>query len=136
LRRKFDELVDTALPSLLCSKPINLILDATFFSRSDGVLVFRSNQKNLHWQFIESETLLEINQGLDELERKGYQFQSVVLDGRRGVIKLFEQRYPNLPIQLCQFHQAQIVRRHTTNNPKTECAKALKLLMQCITEVT
>jgi len=36
---------------------------------------------------------------------------------------------------MCQFHQSQIIRRYTTNNPKTSCAKDLKALMRCITEV-
>lgn len=103
LQRKFDELPDVSPPDLLFSEPINLIVDATFFSRSDGVLVFRAERKNVHWQFIQSETLHEINQGLDELDRKGYCFQSIVLDGRRGVIKLFEQRYPGYLFSFANF---------------------------------
>ncbi len=118
------------------STPINLIVDATFFSRSDGVLVFRANGKNLYWQFIESESIKEMTQGLDVLDAMGYQFKSVTIDGRRGMIKLFEARYPSLPIQLCQFHQAQIIRRYTTLNPKTDCAKELKAIMTCLTQVT
>lgn len=77
----------------------------------------------------------EIAKGLDVLDKKGIQFKSVTLDGRRGVIKLFEARYPNIPIQLCQFHQAQIIRRYTTNNPKLPCAIELKALMVFLTEV-
>ena len=115
--------------------PVNLLLDATFFSRSDGVLVFRAHQRNLHWRFIQSETLEEIACGLDVLNDLGFQFNSVTLDGRRGVIKLFEARYPGLPIQLCQFHQAQIIRRYTTNNPKTFCGQNLKAIMRCLTKV-
>jgi len=40
-----------------------------------------------------------------------------------------------MPIQMCQFHQAQIIRRYTTNNPKTECGIELKAIMNCLTEV-
>ena len=49
------------------------------------------------------------------------------------MIQLFERRYPHLPIQLCQFHQTQIIRRYTTNNPKTDCGLALKTLMYELT---
>lgn len=69
------------------------------------------------------------------LEQRGYQLKSVAIDGRKGVIRLFETRYPTLPIQLCQFHQAQIIRRYTTNRPKTECGQALKCLMAMLTQV-
>lgn len=121
-------------PSLLFHQPINLLLDATFFSRRDGVLVFRAQQKNLHWRFVSTESVEEISLGLNHLERLGYTFKSVTLDGRRGVIQLFQAHYPHLPIQLCQFHQAQIIRRYTTNNPKTMCGIELKLLMSVLTD--
>lgn len=97
------------------------------------MLVFRANQKNLHWRFIESESLAEVAVGLDHLDQLGYRFQSVILDGRKGMIQLFERRYPHLPIQLCQFHQTQIIRRYTTSNPKTDCGLALKTLMYELT---
>jgi len=121
---------------LFTTEPVNLIVDATFFGRTDGVLVFRVNKKNIYWRFIQSETIKEVSQGLDALDKLGYRFKSVTLDGRKGIIKLFESRYPGIPIQLCQFHQTQIIRRYTTNNPKTTCGKELKLVMHCITETS
>lgn len=135
MQRQFDQLYLESPKTIVPLESVNLVVDATFFSRSDGVLVFRASQRNLHWRFIISETLAEITAGLNVLEQQGYHFKSVTLDGRRGVIKLFEQRYPGLPVQLCQFHQAQIIRRYTTNNPKTACGLALKILMQCLTQV-
>lgn len=114
--------------------PINLIFDTTFFSRHDGVLVFRADGKNLYWRFVESETVEVIADSLNVLDQAGYRFKSITIDGRKGVIHLLEARYPGLPIQLCQFHQAQIVRRYTTNIPKTECGQALKTLMNFLTK--
>ena len=136
LQRHFDALVIKSIIPVAPKESVNLVIDATFFSRSDGVLVFRAQQRNLHWQFITSETLAEIALGLDQLDNHGYQFKSVVLDGRKGVIQLFEARYPGIPIQLCQFHQAQIIRRYTTNNPKTKCGYALKAIMHHLTETS
>ncbi len=124
--------IEAVFPNVT-SKPLNLILDATFFSRTDGVLVFRANQINLYWRFIETESLKEISAGLEVLDQAGYQWCSITIDGRRGAIKLCEARYPGVPIQLCHFHQAQIIRRYTTNNPKTDCGKALKKLMGQLT---
>lgn len=135
LQRHFDAFeVDVVMP-LAPRHAINLLLDATFFARTDGVLVFRSNQVNLYWRFVVSETLAEISAGLDALEAQGYQFQSAIIDGRQGVIQLFLKRYSGIPIQLCQFHQTQTIRRYTTNNPKTDCGRDLKALMQQLTLV-
>lgn len=134
LQRHFDQLTIDATTKRLFDMPINLIVDATFFSRSDGVFVFRANRKNIYWQWITSETLKEMACALDRLDQLGYRFKSVTLDGRKGMIKLFQARYPGLPIQMCQFHQTQIIRRYTTNNPKTACGKELKAIMRCLTD--
>lgn len=136
LQRHLDGLEIKAVIPAAPSEPVNLILDATFFSRSDGVLVFRAAGRNLHWRFIESETIAELAAGLTELEQHGYRLQSVTIDGRRGVIQLFSQRYPGLPIQLCQFHQIQTIRRYITNKPKSDCGKALKKLTYRLTNTT
>ena len=70
------------------------------------------------------------------MDEAGYKFKSFTIDGRRGVIKLLQARYSNTPIQLCHFHQTQIIRRYTTNQPKTNCGKELKQLMYSLTTDT
>ena len=135
--RKYFDTFKLSLPNLKASaEPINLIFDATYFSRSDGVLVFRANKENIFWQLITSETLRVIADSLDILENRNYHFQGFVIDGRKGVINLLKSRYPTVPIQLCHFHQAQIIRRYTTNRPKTACGKELKYLMSFLTTYT
>ena len=89
---------------------------------------------SLYWRFMQSETVAEMARAIDFLEANGYRLKSVTLDGKRGMINLFKQRYPGLPIQMCQFHQTQIIRRYTTNNPKTACGKELKSIMRCLTD--
>jgi hypothetical protein len=113
LQRCFNQINITPCLPCLDKTALNLIFDATFFSRIDGVLVFRANRRNLHWRFIHSESLKEIALGLDSLEVLGYRFKSFTIDGRKGVIQLLNARYSS-PIQLCHFHQIQIVRRYTT----------------------
>lgn len=113
---------------------INLIADATFFGRTDGVLVLRANRTNLYWRFLQTETVAEMRHAIAFLKTNGYRLKSVTLDGKRGMINLFKQYYPDLPIQMCQLHQAQIIRRYTTNNPKTACGKELKAIMRCLTD--
>jgi hypothetical protein len=48
------------------------------------------------------------------LEKKGYTLKAIVLDGRPGVRQLFS----DIPVQMCHFHQKQIITRYLTNNPK------------------
>lgn len=136
LQRDFDKFIPTSFFPIPSTELVNLIADATFFSRSDGVLIFRANAQNIYWHFIESETLKEMTLGLDAVDTMGWRFKSVTLDGRKGVIKLFAARYLGIPIQLCQFHQAQTIRRYLTNKPKTICGQRLKNVMACLTQTT
>lgn len=135
LRKYFDGLMFPVNPMNSGNKKITLIFDATFFGRTDGLLVFRAQQKNLFWKSIRSETIKIIAECFDYLDQQGARFNSFTIDGRKGVIQLLKTRYPDVPIQLCQFHQAQIIRRYTTNNPKLACAIELKGLMRFLTEV-
>jgi hypothetical protein len=134
LQRQFDTLpIEKHFPSIN-NKLINLVADATFFGRTDGVLVLRAERTNVYWRFIHSETVAEMSHAIDFLKSKGYRLKSVTLDGKRGMINLFKQCFPDIPVQMCQFHQAQIIRRYTTNNPKTDCGKELKAIMHCLTD--
>lgn len=113
------------------NKNINLVFDGTFFSRNYGFLIYRANSKNIHYRKIESEKIEYIKEDLLYLSNEvGYAFKSFTIDGRRGVIQLLKRIFPNTPIQMCQFHQQQIVRRYNTNNPKTDCGIELKELMK------
>jgi hypothetical protein len=47
---------------------------------------------------------------------------AVVLDGRPGVRQLFA----DIPVQMCHFHQKQIITRYPMNNPKLEAGMELK----------
>ncbi len=112
---------------------VNLIFDATFFTRKQGVLVFRANGKNIFYRIIDSEKICYIEESLIYLSTLGYRFKSFTIDGRKGVFSMLERLFPIVPIQLCQFHQAMIIRRYTTLNPQTECGIDLKILMKTLT---
>lgn len=115
----------------IVNKPINLVFDGTFFSRSYGFLIYRANSRNIYYRKIQSEKIEYIREDLVYLSNElGYIFKSFTIDGRRGVIQMLKQTFPNTPIQMCQFHQKQIIRRYTTNNPQTSCGIDLKELMK------
>jgi hypothetical protein len=84
---------------------------------------------------IEYENVSIIEECLEHIENKlNYSFISFTVDGRRGIIELLKEKYKSqIPIQLCQFHQSQMVTRYITNNPKLLCSIELKELMKTLT---
>ena len=44
----------------------------------------------------------------------GYKVVAIVSDGRKGLI----QSFGLIPVQMCQFHQVDAIRRYITKNPK------------------
>lgn len=129
LRRAFDRLTPPAHERLPPAEPVALTFDGTFFGRGYGLLIYRAQGRNIHWQEIENERLADIEAGLLHLKERGWQFSSVTLDGRKGAISLLEKHFPGVPVQLCLFHQKAIVRRYLTGRPKTPCGKELQALV-------
>jgi hypothetical protein len=108
-------------------QPIVAIADVTFFRRSLGICVLRSPhlKKNLYVQEVDHETVDVYRQGRIALEQMGYTLQAIVLDGRPGVRQVF----CDIPVQMCHFHQKQIITRYLTRNPKLPASAELKRLI-------
>lgn len=69
-------------------------------------------------------------QGRLELEKEGYTIRAIVLDGRPGVRQIFN----DIPVQMCHFHQKQIITRYLTNNPKLQASIELKRITTTLCE--
>ena len=104
-----------------------IVMDTTYFRRTFGVMVWRCphRKKNLLWRFTPYETLEGYIRGVQELEEQGWNVIGVVCDGRRGLFQAFP-----VPVQMCHFHQAQIVTRYVTKNPKLQAGQELQALMR------
>lgn len=105
---------------------IVLIVDTTYFSQF-GLMVFRSSnlKKNLHWKIVDHETNEEYQRGIETLLHDGWEIRAIVADGKPGLGNLF----PEIPFQLCQFHQFQTVTRYISKNPKLIASQELRQLM-------
>jgi len=103
-----------------------MVADVTFFNRIYGFIVFRSPKlkKNLYFKLIPYETILEYYLGRAAIEKQGFRLSAIVLDGRTGVRKIFA----DIPIQMCHFHQKQIIQRDLTLRPKLEAGIELKAI--------
>lgn len=115
-------------------RSVTLVVDATYFGREYGVLVARdpNAKENLYCAELRHETKLEYTLLRKNIESLGYTIQAVVLDGRRGIPKVFE----GIPVQICQYHQWSIVRRALTTRPKLESHKALLAITRLIAKST
>jgi hypothetical protein len=111
-----------------------VIMDTTYFGRSFGVMVFKNSLDGvvLYKQYVRYETNALYLAGISEICRRGISVQGIVCDGRQGLFGLFD----DIPIQMCQFHQIQIVQRYLTRKPKTQAATELKKLTLKLTKQT
>jgi len=129
VQRKLDEVKVKSIVKLN-PQPLVAVLDTTFFSRQSGLTVFREPnlKKNIWWKFVDYERVRTYEMGRKHLERNGFAIQAVVLDGKRGVREAFS----DIPVQMCHFHQKQIVRRYLTNKPKLEASIELKKIVSTL----
>jgi hypothetical protein len=129
IRKYFDQIKTEAKPLVFQGEEINLTFDTTFFKRRFGAMIYRSDGENLRCTFVSTEKLEYYLIDLFELSKQ-FKFKSFTIDGRRGLIQLLQNYFPNTPIQICHFHQVAIVTRYITRKPKTECGQELyKLIM-------
>lgn len=105
------------------------VFDATHIGE-DILLVARAPalKTNLGWAWIQSETK-ETYSGLRTfVESKGFTLTAVVLDGRTGIPRVFE----DIPVQICQFHQLKTIKKKLTLRPETEAGQELLSLAFCL----
>ena len=98
-------------------------MDTTYFGRDFGVMVLMDSisEQALFVGEVKHESNALYSAALNALQKKGIEIQSIVCDGRKQLLQLF----PDIPTQLCQFHQVKTIGRYLTRNPKTAAGKAL-----------
>jgi len=101
----------------------NVLMDTTYFGRTFGIMVFKDSLTGqiLYKQYVKQETNKLYFSGIEEITRRGIKIQSIICDGRKGLLHLFE----GIPIQMCNFHQVAIIRRYLTKKPKMQASKEL-----------
>ena len=130
LQKAFDSLnFPQGLLHPIPSRPINLLIDATFFGREYGYLCFHDTEHIIWFKEIKTENVAELREGLYALKKAGYSFKSVTIDGRSGYYNNIKKVLGPVPIQMCLYHQKAIVRRYITDRPKTLCGQELKSLL-------
>lgn len=135
LQRRFDALryVPRMLPP--APTPVSVVCDTTFFGRKYGVLLFRSEGKTLWWRFVLRETAAETRAGLQQLMEAGWGIQAITVDGKHSTLSMLRKHYPHIPVQLCQYHVIQGLRRILGPRPATEFGQELLALALQLTHL-
>ena len=107
-------------------------MDTTYWGRNFGVMLFKDaiSKENLLKYYVKNETNKLYQQGIKELQSKGYTVLAIVCDGRRGLLSSFG----NIPVQMCQFHQSAIIRRYITKKPRLQASIELNKLVRLMTK--
>ena len=108
-----------------------VVMDTTYFGRGFGVIIFRDPNRriNLYWQYVIYETVDAYRQGIEHIISQGCSVSGIVCDGKKGLFSAF----PGIPIQMCQFHQKQIITRYLTCNPKLQAGIELQKIVDSMT---
>lgn len=108
--------------------------DCTFFGRAYGFIVFRALEikKNVYVRSLMYETVADYQRGRMAIQRQGFKIKAIVLDGRPGVRAVFS----DIPIQMCHFHQKQLIQRYLTLHPKLDAGIELKAIVDTLTVTT
>lgn len=101
-------------------------LDVTYWGRGFGVLLALDNKTGspLYMTFVKSETVKDYEEAVSSITERGYSIRGLIIDGKQALFKTFS----DYPIQMCQFHMKQIVKRYLTQNPKMQASRSLKEL--------
>ena len=108
-------------------------MDVTYWGHNFGVFlaIDSATGKVLYMAFVKNEMIQDYKNAIESITERGYIIQGIIIDGKQHLFKIFS----NYPIQMCQYHMIQIVKRYLTNNPKMHVSKELKELIGRLTTI-
>lgn len=109
-------------------------LDVTYWGHNRGVMLALDDTTNkpLYVTFVKSETTQDYRTAIDAITAACYTIKGIIIDGKKALFKEFK----DYPVQMCQFHMLQIVRRYLTGNPKMKASIDLMLIMREMKHLT
>ena len=109
-------------------------MDTTYFGHQWGVMILYDarSKRALMVVAVERETNALYTQAVAALREKGVVIQSIICDSKSGLLGSF----PDIPVQMCQFHPIKIIVRHLARKPKSQAAQTLRALSLTLTETT
>lgn len=130
IRQQLDKF--SAKKPMIESEAGVIVADMTFIKKTYGVAVVRAPhlKKNLVWKISETESVAVYQDLRWRLRTVGFEIKAAVIDGRPGLIEVFR----DMPIQMCHFHQMQIMTRYLTTRPKLIAGQTLRHIALCLSK--
>ena len=127
IQKRLDEY--EFIPPIIIPREIILLMDTTYFWEF-WIMVFKDYKTNkvVNYKLVKNENNTDYKNWVKELQNKWWIIKAIVCDWRRWVLTWF----PDIPTQMCNFHQVAIIRRYITKKPKLEANKALKWLSELL----
>jgi hypothetical protein len=117
------------IPPQVKPQEIVLLMDTTYFG-DFWIMAFKEakGSKLIHYKIVKNENNIDYKNWVRELQEQWWIIKAIVCDGRRWVLTWF----PDIPTQMCNFHQVAIIRRYITKKPILQPNKDLKWISQLL----
>jgi hypothetical protein len=129
IRTRLDEYTLPAYTPTPCT--MVAIGDASWIHGVWALVIRDAHRKeNVYARILSSETTSAYQEARRDLARQGVHFSAFVGDGRLATPFVFS----DIPVQMCHFHQLQIVIRYLTRNPELPAGIELLALIQTLAD--
>jgi len=127
IQKKLDEY--EFINPIIMPREIILLMDTTYFWEF-WIMAFKDHKskKIINYKIVKNETNDDYKAWVKELQTQWWTIKAIVCDGKKWLLTWF----PDIPTQMCHFHQVAIIRRYITKKPKLEANKALKWITELL----
>lgn len=129
IQKKIDEF--EFVSPIIIPREIILLMDTTYFWEF-WIMAFKDykDKKVINYKVVKNENNTDYKNWVKELIQQWWIIKAIVCDWRKWLLWWF----PDIPTQMCNFHQVAIIRRYITKNPILEANIELKKITELLTK--
>lgn len=129
IQKKLDEY--EFVSPIIRPREIILLMDTTYFWEF-WIMAFKDykDKKIINFKIVKNENNTDYKNWVKELTRQWWIIKAIVCDWRKWLLWWF----PDIPTQMCNFHQVAIIRRYITKKPILEANIELKQITELLTK--
>lgn len=134
LRRHFDRFLARSPQPQKTKPPFDVYLkaDGKYFGHWGCVVVFKTKEKIIFWDFIERENYGSYLSFLSQIGSFGYEILGLTSDWHGSLVSAFMKAFPDKPHQRCLVHTQRFCQSLLTRNPETEAGQNLLELVHLL----
>jgi len=129
IQKKLDKF--EFISPIINPREIILLMDTTYFWEF-WIMAFKDykEKKIINFKIVKNENNTDYKNWVKELIKQWWVIKAIVCDWRKWLLWWF----PDIPTQMCNFHQVAIIRRYITKNPILEANIKLKRITELLTK--